>query len=62
MNTTKLNEYLGAPVAIDNRAGANGGIGAGMLARAKPDGCTILVGSIGVFSIRPWPRRSRIRT
>jgi len=51
--STKLNEYLGAPVVIDNRAGANGGIGAGMLARARPDGYTILVGSIGVFSINP---------
>jgi len=49
----KLNEYLGAPVVIENRAGANGGIGAGLLARAKPDGYTILVGSIGVFSINP---------
>jgi len=51
--STKLNEYLGGPVVIDNRAGANGGIGGGMLARAKPDGYTILVGSIGVFSINP---------
>lgn len=51
--STKLNEYLGAPVVIDNKPGANGGIGAGLLARARPDGYTILVGSIGVFAINP---------
>ncbi len=49
----KLNEYLGQPVVIENRGGANGGIGAGLLARAKPDGYTIMVGSIGVYAINP---------
>jgi tripartite-type tricarboxylate transporter receptor subunit TctC len=49
----KLNEYLGQPVVIDNRGGANGGIGAGLLARAKPDGYTIMIGSIGVYAINP---------
>lgn len=51
--STKLNEYLGQPVVIDNRGGANGGIGAALLARAKPDGYTIMVGSIGVYAINP---------
>jgi len=52
--STKLNEHLGQPVVVDNRPGANGGIGAGLLARARPDGYTIMVGSIGVYAINPW--------
>lgn len=51
--SVKLNEKLGQPVVIENRGGANGGIGAGLLARAKPDGYTIMVGSIGVYAINP---------
>lgn len=51
--SSKLNEYLGQPVVVENRPGANGGIGAALVARAKPDGYTILVGSIGVYAINP---------
>ena len=49
----KLTEALGQPIVIDNKPGANGAIGAGQLARAKLDGYTILIGSIGVFAINP---------
>ncbi len=49
----KLAERLGQSVLIDNKAGANGAIGAGALKQAKPDGYTLLVGSIGVFGINP---------
>ena len=49
----KLTESLGKPVIIDNRPGANGALGASAVARAKPDGYTLLVGSIGVFAINP---------
>ena len=38
----KLQEYLGQSVIIDNRAGANGAIGSDMVARAAPDGYTLL--------------------
>ena len=34
---------LGQPVIIDNKAGAGGGIGMGLAARAKPDGYTVLM-------------------
>src|SRR5205814_10601833 len=49
----KLSEVLGQSVIIDNKPGANGSIGASFVARAAPDGYTLLVGSIGVFAINP---------
>ena len=39
----KVSELLGQPVVIDNKAGANGNIGALQVARAAPDGYTILM-------------------
>jgi len=49
----KLSESLGQPVIIENKAGANGGIGATFVAKAPADGYTLFVGSIGVFAINP---------
>jgi tripartite-type tricarboxylate transporter receptor subunit TctC len=49
----KLSESVKQPVIVDNRAGANGAIGAGALKQAPADGYTLLVGSIGVFAINP---------
>jgi tripartite-type tricarboxylate transporter receptor subunit TctC len=51
--TPRLSERLGQTVIIDNRAGANGALGSVALKQAKPDGYTLLVGSIGVFAINP---------
>jgi tripartite-type tricarboxylate transporter receptor subunit TctC len=42
---------LGQPMVAENRPGANGAVAAQALARAAPDGHTIMTGSIGVFSI-----------
>lgn len=43
--TEKLGASLGQPLVIDNRAGAGGTVGAAAVARAAPDGYTILVHS-----------------
>ncbi|MBI0433800.1 tripartite tricarboxylate transporter substrate binding protein [Roseomonas sp. KE0001] len=47
----RMSQTIGQPVVVENRAGANGEIAGRLLARAEPDGHTLLCGSIGVFAI-----------
>jgi tripartite-type tricarboxylate transporter receptor subunit TctC len=49
----KLQEALGQTFVIDNKPGANGGLGGKFVANSQPDGYTLFVGSIGVFAINP---------
>ena len=49
----KLSEAVGAQVVIDNRPGAAGSIGAGVAAKAEPDGYTLLMGHIGTLAVNP---------
>ena len=60
----KLTEALKQQVIVENRGGANHVIGAAMVAKAVPDGHTMMVGAETVFVINPTlhagklPRRS----
>ena len=49
----KLSERLGQPVAVDNRAGANGIVGLQALMAAAPDGYTIAAVSAGPLACNP---------
>jgi len=48
----KLQEYWGQPVIIDNRPGAGGTIGTGIVAKSPPDGYTLLVHS-AAYAVNP---------
>jgi len=49
----KLNESLGQPVVVDNRAGATGTLGAGLVAKAPADGYTLLLGTSNELTMSP---------
>jgi tripartite-type tricarboxylate transporter receptor subunit TctC len=49
----QLASRLGQPFLIDNRSGANGTIGATAVARAKPDGSTLLFAHVNPIAIAP---------
>ena len=49
----KLAELLGTQVVVDNRAGANGNIAGEIVARATPDGYTLIMGANGVIAVNP---------
>ena len=48
-----LGEALGQTIVVDNRPGAGGNLGASLVAKATPDGYTLLVGSSGPLSVNP---------
>ena len=55
----KLGPLLGQTVIIDNRAGANGSIASEFVARAAPDGHTLMLGYIATHSMNPALQKLR---
>jgi tripartite-type tricarboxylate transporter receptor subunit TctC len=53
MIADRLAPALGRTVIVDNRPGAGGAIGSTVVARAAPDGLTLLVGHIGTLGVNP---------
>jgi tripartite-type tricarboxylate transporter receptor subunit TctC len=49
----KLSERFGQPVIVDNWAGASGTLAAAIVARAAPDGYTLLSGATSILAINP---------
>ena len=49
----KITEALGQPVVVENKAGATGNLGADFVAKAPPDGYTLLLADIGSLAISP---------
>jgi tripartite-type tricarboxylate transporter receptor subunit TctC len=45
----RMSSWLGRPIIIENISGADGSIGTGRAARARPDGYTIIVGQTSTF-------------
>jgi tripartite-type tricarboxylate transporter receptor subunit TctC len=55
----KLGPLLGQTIIIDNRAGANGSIASEFVARATPDGHTLMLGYIATHSMNPALQKLR---
>jgi tripartite-type tricarboxylate transporter receptor subunit TctC len=49
----QLTKSMGQTVVVENRAGASGNIGSHMVAKAKPDGYTLLIGSMSTHAMNP---------
>jgi tripartite-type tricarboxylate transporter receptor subunit TctC len=47
----KMTDAWGQPVLIDNRPGAGGNLGSNIVAKAPPDGYTLLIGSVGPLAV-----------
>jgi tripartite-type tricarboxylate transporter receptor subunit TctC len=49
-----LNESWGQPVIVENKTGGGGNIGSDFVAKAPPDGYTLVMGNIGSHAVNPY--------
>ena len=49
----KMSESIGLPVLVENRTGANGNVAADIVAKAAPDGYTLMVAADSLLTINP---------
>ncbi|MGG5820549.1 Bug family tripartite tricarboxylate transporter substrate binding protein [Falsiroseomonas sp. HW251] len=49
----ELQDTLGQPFVVENRGGAGGTLGSEVVARAAPDGYTLMMGHIGTLAVNP---------
>ena len=49
-----MSRHLGAPVVVENRAGANGVVAASFVAKQAPDGYTVMVAGISYLAFNPY--------
>ena len=49
----KMTELLGQPMVVENRAGAGGMLGTGVVAKSPPDGYTLVLSSLSAYAIGP---------
>jgi tripartite-type tricarboxylate transporter receptor subunit TctC len=49
----KMQHFLGQPIAVENKPGANGAIGAEFVAKSDPDGYTLFFTTVGAVAINP---------
>lgn len=50
----KMSTNIGKPVVVENRSGAGGNVGSHFVAKAAPDGYTLLTAPIGILAINKW--------
>ncbi len=50
----RMSQDTGRSFVVDNRTGANGTIGFNSVARARPDGTTLLVSTVSTYAMAPW--------
>jgi len=56
----QMSQTMGQQVIVENRAGAGGGVGAAAVAKATPDGYTILMATISTHTLNPLMAKTKL--